>query len=957
MHPFEGVGTEIGVGSMCVGARATQWISGSERDPIVGSKSGRDSSGGPLSGANDFPVPLAPLLDALGSAFSLAVFDPAGRLRWVNEAWERLTGYSEDQLLGFPHWEVLVHPVERTRLKEQGARRVAGLPVPEVYDSIFVRKDQTPVPVEVAIRTVRAEDETWILAVVRDISARRASEEKARHLAAIVDSTSDAVVSISTDGTITSWNAAAEQMFGYAAGEAVGRHIGILAEEGGPSDMSGLLERVLGGGVVTGHETSRRHRDGSLVPVSLSGGPMFSEAGDVVGFAGIYRDISERVRADEERRRRDEAERVQASALEASRLKSEFLATMSHEIRTPMNGVIGMTGLLLDTDLDDEQREYAETVCRSAETLLALINDILDFSKIEAGRLELEEVDFDVAVVAEEVAELLSIGAHEKGLELLLRLDPALPAVVRGDPGRVRQVLLNLVGNAVKFTDTGEVLVTVTGEPMEANAFVIRCEVRDTGIGIAPEVQPVLFESFTQADAATTRRHGGTGLGLAISRRLVELMGGRIGLDSASGAGSTFWFTLPLPIATGRPPRPMKLVAVHALIVDDLASNIDILARQLSAWGMTVVTTSSGHDALRAVRTANAAGTPFDIVLTDFQMPGMDGVDLADALQTEFERPPPVVVLSSAGGREAARGRSRASVAQFLIKPARRSQLFDAISTALGDAPVGARPARHPSSLPARRGGRVLVVDDNPVNQRFATLVLEKAGYRVDAASDGRQAVDAVSTLPYDAVLMDCEMPVMDGYQAATEIRRREAPGQRVPIIAVTASAMRGDVERAMAAGMDAHVAKPIDRVELAEVLADLIEHRGEAPVATPSKREPAGQGRVLDPATVAELRQLDGTGAALRHLIGLFISNAPVLMAEIQQAAGTGDHEAVRTAVHKLGGSAGLFGQGTVYELASQLDRDARNGEPLRHETIATLGAALNELIDALMIARDAAG
>jgi signal transduction histidine kinase/DNA-binding response OmpR family regulator len=644
-------------------------------------------------------------------------------------------------------------------------------------------------------------------------------------------------------------------------------------------------------------------------------------------------------------------------AEDANRAKSQFLANMSHEIRTPMNGVLGMTELLLHTTLTDRQRMFADTVRRSGENLLAIINDILDFSKIEAGRLELECVPINVHQIVEETVELFVESVHRKGIELAYLVDSQIPLGLLGDPMRLRQILTNLLGNAVKFTDHGEVVLEVSQHTAHGpgatstdgpddTAITLLCKVRDTGIGIAPEMQAQIFDSFAQVDGSMTRKYGGTGLGLTIVKQLTEMMGGRVGVESTPGQGSTFWFTVVLqknPACVQPTSVPSQdLRGRRVLIVDDNTTNRTILHQWVSSWGMHPQSAADGPQALEQLRAAVARQEPYDVAVLDMMMPGMDGIELARAIQADATiAAVRLVLLTSLGVCAESHNTRQAGFIRSLSKPVRQSQLYNCLLAALA-APVPGPLAVEqqcpgPGEAMLALQGHVLLAEDHPVNQAVTLNMLESFGCRVDTVTNGREAVEAVVHTTYDAVFMDCQMPEMDGFTATRAIRKHETAAAQghTPIIALTAHALESDRQECLSVGMDDYLSKPFTQEQLRAVLIRwLPRHAGshvaqeppaapDLPADCPAPMPAVSPSTPLDTKTLEQLRALQRHGKpdVLDKVVALYLSSAPPLLNALREAVSRGDPLAIKRAAHGFKSSSGNVGALSLAALCKELE------------------------------------
>jgi two-component system, sensor histidine kinase and response regulator len=897
------------------------------------------------------------VLDSMGSG--VVVADEDGRFLLFNPEAERILGLGASDVAP-EEWSrhygcylpdrTTPFPPDHLPL----TRAIRGEAVDDT--EIFIRHAERPEGLWLRVTARPLHDESGKLrgglCVFRDISADKRAEQALRDSEALYHSLVETlplnVFRKDLQGRFTFAN----QLFCRTVGRPLEELLGKTDYDFFPANLA-LKYREDDRRVIEKREVlevveEHRRPDGLRIHVQVLKTPVYDSRGQVVGTQCVFWDVSDRMRAQEEMQKAKEA------AESANRAKSVFLANMSHEIRTPMNAIIGMTELVLETGLNVEQREYLELVNKSAHSLLGVINDILDFSKVEAGKLELDVVPFSLRDHLGDTLNTLAPRAYQKGLELICHVAPAVPDALMGDPVRLSQIIFNLVGNGLKFTDRGEVVVDIQVKSESAGEVWLQFTVSDTGIGVPPDKLDFIFDPFAQADGSTTRKYGGTGLGLAIARRLVETMGGSIWVESAPGQGSRFHFTARFDRQKEAHPRPALVDAatmqgMAVLVVDDNATNRRILEETLNHWQMKPRLAASGPAALEELLRAARAGEPFPLVLLDLHMPDMDGYALCEEMRRHPELAGAALIVLTSGGQPGDRGRRRElGIAACLTKPVKQTDLWKAIMQALGmplphdevEAPVEADAGRHSRRL------RILLAEDNLVNQKLALRLLERRGHTVTVAGNGREALAALKQQPFDVCLMDVQMPDLDGLEAAAAIRLEEKKtGTHLPIIAMTAYAMKGDRERCLATGMDGYISKPIRASELFETV------EGAAPPVAAVRKTP------IRPALGSDVFDLDRALAAvgddpelLRELAGIFLQECPGILQEIRTAVARGDAANLKCAAHNLKGSVDNFAAGAAFAAALRLEMMGRDGKLVEASgALADLERELDRLTPAL--------
>jgi two-component system, sensor histidine kinase and response regulator len=914
------------------------------------------------------------LLDA-STLNAIVATDPAGLITVFNAGAERMLGYISEEMVG-KQSPAVFHLQSELEAREKALSEKYGRPIrghavfveqasrgeTEEREWTYVRKDGSRLIASVSINAVLdAEGRiTGYLGIGHDITRRKESETKLLLLTERLSlATSVAAVGVwewDVANSAMTWDDTMSHIYGFK-----------LAPENPyeqwsravvPEDLplaEGALKKTMEQKARASVDFRILRADGTVRHLAAAEGAVLDENGNVTKIIGVNIDVTSHKEAEAD------LQRAKEEAEAANRAKSEFLANMSHEIRTPMNGIMGMTELVLDTELDSEQREYLTLAKISADSLLSLINDILDYSKIEAGKLDIDAIDFNLGDCLGDTMKTLSLRAHQKGLELAFEIEPDVPDAIVGDPGRLRQIILNLVGNAIKFTEQGEVVLSVQMLTHIKDEVQLRFTVKDTGIGIAPAKQAAVFEAFQQADGSMTRKYGGTGLGLTISSRLVELMGGRIWVESELGEGSRFHFTANFGVQKAAvrmivPRDPETLRDMRVLVVDDNATNRQILVKMLEGWRMVPATADSGAKAMVTLTESKGIGRTFPLILLDAQMPEMDGFALAEYIKRHPSfRAATIMMLSSAGQRGDAMRCRELGVAAYLTKPIRQAELMDAILTALGTrAKSQEKPAlvtRH-TLRESQNRLKVLLAEDNAVNQLVALRLLERFGHTVTVAGNGKKALEAWEKGGFDAILMDVQMPEMNGWEATQAIRDKErSTGERIPIIAMTAHAMKGDDERCFAAGMDDYLTKPIRTEDLMTALEKVGSRKAARQLHREQTSEPRETGAVD---LKAALERLGGDRGLYNELVEVFRKGCPEVAAEMRRAIEERDLTTLERSAHTLRGAASNLGAVAVPEAALELEKRASLKDlESAHEQFEILQKEIERLFSELQVLR----
>jgi len=875
----------------------------------------------------------------------MMVLNPDGRLVQVNAAFCLMLGYSDLELLSKDVLD-LTHPDDRLQTRYMRQQLIETPDRPAKNEKRYIHRSGAIVWARTSASLVSTDEgPRYFVVHVEDITEQRQNQEALRRSEAefrtLFDVANDSIFILSlVDGRILAVNDVKCRRLGYSREEMLCMSVHQISGERDPEFVKKRFAELKERGAIL-FETTHVRKDGTAIPVEINT-RQFEYRGIPAALA-VVRDIRERKEAEAAMLKAKEA------AEEATRAKSEFLANMSHEIRTPMNGVIGMTGLLLDTELTPQQRSYAEAARASAESLLGLINQILDFSKIEANKLELESTDFDLRGLLDSTVAMVASQAYAKGIELLCSVDPATPAIFRGDPGRLGQILTNLLGNAVKFTRMGEVVLRTSLIESGGRDCLLGCSVHDTGVGISKQKIGILFNKFNQVETSTTREFGGSGLGLAISKQLAELMGGEMGVTSEEGRGSTFWFTVRLGRCDDSAAAPatcqpaQKANGVRVLIVDDNASSREILAAQAASWGMRPAEAESGPWALQALYAAFDEGDPFQIALIDAQMPGMNGEALGRVIEADASlADTKLVMLTSLGGRFGAERLRQVGFANCLNKPVRRDELRSALSNALseGDDPISGQVLDREKREHDRRrakpfadsNARVLVAEDNFINQRVALGILNKLGLRAEAVADGAEAIRSLESIPYDLVFMDLRMPVMDGFDATRRIRDPQSPvlNHDLPIIAMTANVLQSDRYRCFEAGMNGFVSKPISPEAVEAALEQWLPNRKDAVHFVTN-------GPAASPPANAELPIFDRAGVMSRMMddeelaaavMAAFLDDMPRQIETLKEFAEARNAEGSGRQAHSIKGAAANVGGERLRGVAMEMEKAADAGD-----------------------------